>query len=42
YDETYYLNQNPDVKAAVASGQYRSGFDHFAVTGRAEGRVGIA
>ncbi|TFW04998.1 DUF4214 domain-containing protein, partial [Oxalobacteraceae bacterium OM1] len=42
YNEGYYLNQNPDVKALVQSGQYASGLAHYLATGRAEGRLAIA
>jgi len=38
FDEQAYLDANPDVAAAVAAGQWPSGFQHFEATGRAEGR----
>jgi len=38
FDEEIYLRLNPDVRQAVASGQFRSGLDHFERYGRAEGR----
>lgn len=38
YDETYYLNQNPDVAAAVDSGEFVYGFEHFVKFGLGEGR----
>jgi len=42
FDETLYLAQNADVAAAVASGQFASGAQHFALYGAAEGRNGNA
>lgn len=38
FDEGAYLRANPDVAAAVADGQFPSGYDHFVVFGRKEGR----
>lgn len=38
FDEKYYLSQNPDVAAAVARGDYKSGMDHFNQAGHLEGR----
>ncbi|KAF3888298.1 MULTISPECIES: L-type lectin family protein [Nostocales] len=38
YDDQYYLSNNPDVAAAVANGQFSSGFQHFQQFGRFEGR----
>ncbi len=38
FDESAYLDANPDVAAAVAAGQWASGFDHYEATGQAEGR----
>lgn len=38
--ETTYLAANPDVAAAVKAGQWRSGYDHYRLFGRAEGRPG--
>jgi len=29
FDESFYLDQNPDVHELVKDGKYRSGFDHF-------------
>jgi O-antigen biosynthesis protein len=29
FDETYYLDRNPDIAELVRSGAYHSGFDHF-------------
>jgi hypothetical protein len=37
FNEFFYLNQHPDVAAAVERGEYRSGLDHFLVEGRAKG-----
>lgn len=38
YDDTYYLNLYPDVKAAVNNGLIASGYDHFINFGQDEGR----
>ncbi|NLY27508.1 MAG: S8 family serine peptidase [Alcaligenaceae bacterium] len=38
FDEAWYLNQNPDVAAAVAAGQLGSGQQHYAQWGAAEAR----
>ncbi len=38
FDESFYLNQNSDVAAAVARGEFRSGLDHFLRFGASEGR----
>ncbi|MEM6437914.1 MAG: hypothetical protein AAF773_29265, partial [Cyanobacteria bacterium P01_D01_bin.115] len=38
YDESFYLSQNPDVAAAVASGAFTSGYQHFVIFGINEGR----
>lgn len=38
FDETFYLANNPDVQAAVSSGEIASGFQHFINNGRFEGR----
>jgi hypothetical protein len=37
FDETHYLAENPDVAAAVHTGYFVSGFDHFAQFGVLEG-----
>jgi hypothetical protein len=37
-DETYYLSQYPDVRAAVAEGVFSSGADHYQI-GYCEGRL---
>ncbi|MCX6973420.1 MAG: hypothetical protein NTZ94_03800 [Verrucomicrobia bacterium] len=39
YDETYYLNSNPDVQDAVRRGEITSGSDHYFITGYFEGRT---
>lgn len=39
FDEAYYLNQNPDVLAAVQSGALSSGFQHFSANGLLERRA---
>lgn len=41
FDEKAYLERNPDVQRAVATGQFKSGFDHFMKFGRFEGRHGV-
>ena len=38
FDESYYLEANPDVRAAVADKIFRSGYEHYMRHGRAEGR----
>lgn len=38
FDEIYYLNQNQDIKEAVANGIFASGFEHFINFGKFEGR----
>jgi 2',3'-cyclic-nucleotide 2'-phosphodiesterase (5'-nucleotidase family)/DNA-binding beta-propeller fold protein YncE len=40
FDNGYYLNQNPDVAAAVINGDFATGFDHFVQAGWLEGRDG--
>jgi hypothetical protein len=39
FDEAYYQYQNPDVAAAVASGQFPSGYAHYQQYGQNEGRA---
>ncbi|MEL6763343.1 MAG: Ig-like domain-containing protein, partial [Cyanobacteria bacterium J06607_6] len=39
FDERFYLDQNPDVLAAVSSGQLSSGYAHFVSAGISEGRA---
>lgn len=38
FDEAFYLGSNPDVAAAVARGQFRSGLHHWNEFGAREGR----
>ena len=38
FDETYYLENNPDVLQAVANGEYGSGLQHFEDAGQFENR----
>ncbi|MCT7951245.1 hypothetical protein NG798_15705 [Ancylothrix sp. C2] len=38
FNETYYLAANPDVAAAVRSGNFLSGFDHYILNGQLEAR----
>lgn len=38
FDQQFYLNQNPDVAAAVAAGSFDTAFDHFVKRGQFEGR----
>jgi SAM-dependent methyltransferase len=42
FDEAAYLDANPDVAAAIASGQITNGADHYESFGRAEGRALVA
>ena len=42
FDEETYLACNPDVRQAVAAGQFSSGFDHFMKFGRRENRHGVS
>lgn len=39
FDDPYYLVMNPDVKAAVVSGRYASGWEHYDRYGRTERRA---
>lgn len=39
FNEAYYLQQNPDVAAAVSAGVFASGQAHWDLYGRAEGRA---
>nr|WP_290226528.1 hypothetical protein [Trichocoleus desertorum] len=41
FDETYYLEANPDVAQAIASGAFTSGLDHFTQFGRLEKRESV-
>mgnify|MGYP001810718658 CR=1 FL=1 len=36
FNETYYLAENPDVAAAVSSGAFTSGLQHFNLFGQSE------
>ncbi|MEM7701099.1 MAG: glycosyltransferase family 2 protein [Pseudomonadota bacterium] len=38
FDETDYLARNPDVAQAVERGEFRSGYDHYALHGHLEDR----
>ncbi|MDB9527894.1 FG-GAP-like repeat-containing protein [Oscillatoria sp. CS-180] len=38
FDETYYLSQHGDIAIAVEQGVFSSGFEHFVLSGVAEGR----
>lgn len=38
FDEAVYLNKNPDVAQAVNEGDFRSGYEHYLLHGRDEGR----
>ncbi|MFM7448649.1 MAG: DUF4347 domain-containing protein [Leptolyngbyaceae cyanobacterium] len=38
FQEAFYLNQNPDVKAAVQSKSFASGYQHYLQFGAREGR----
>lgn len=40
--EREYLEMNPDIRAEVKAGRYRSGREHFELRGLAEGRLGVA
>jgi hypothetical protein len=39
FDETAYLNANPDVKAAIAKGDFTNAYEHYTRYGQAEGRT---
>lgn len=39
FDEAYYLNNNPDVAAAVNSGSWPTGYAHYLAWGKIEGRL---
>jgi len=40
FDETFYLDANPDVAEAVRRGEWPSGFVHYCVIGKKTGRLG--
>lgn len=42
FDENTYLSKNPDVKAAVEAGGFKSGLEHFQKHGLAEGRASVS
>ena len=42
FNEFFYLRAHPDVAAAVRSGQYASGLDHYTRAGRAAGYQAFA
>lgn len=42
FDENFYLNSYPDVKAAVNAKTISSGFAHFQQYGLAEGRISVS
>jgi len=39
FDEAFYLEANPDVRAAVEDKIFRSGYEHYVRHGKAEGRL---
>lgn len=39
FDESFYLTQNPDVKSAVDSGAFASGYHHWVLFGQFENRT---
>lgn len=39
FDEAFYLEKNPDVRAAVYAGVFATGRDHFLAAGSREGRA---
>ncbi|MGZ8144527.1 MAG: rhamnan synthesis F family protein, partial [Methylosarcina sp.] len=39
FDETVYLEANPDVGHSIAQGAFPSGFIHYCLFGQAEGRI---
>ena len=42
FDESFYLENNPDVAVAVDAGVFATGLDHFQQYGLAEGRVSVS
>lgn len=40
FDETQYLQLNEDVRVAVSNGGFASGYQHYVLCGRLEGRLG--
>ncbi len=41
FDESFYLENNPDVANAVRNGALSSGFDHYNTFGKNEGRLAV-
>ena len=39
FDENFYLAKNPDVAHSVQQGKWQSGFSHYCVRGKKDGRV---
>lgn len=39
FNESDYLAANPDVMDAVKEGQFQSGYEHFEMYGKSEGRA---
>ena len=39
FNETEYLEANPDVSAAVKEGKFQSGREHYSLHGQKEGRM---
>jgi|ERR1700688_1475507 len=42
WNEELYLKINPDVAAAIARGEFRSGREHYQLAGRFEHRQGVS
>jgi hypothetical protein len=40
FDEAQYLQMNQDVKNAISTGAFTSGYQHYVLFGRLEGRLG--
>mgnify|MGYP001026320851 FL=1 len=40
FDEAQYLHMNQDVKNAISTGAFTSGYQHYVLFGRLEGRLG--
>ena len=40
FDEGQYLRLNDDVRVAVSQGAFSSGYQHYLLCGRLEGRLG--
>jgi hypothetical protein len=39
FDQTAYLNAHPDVKEAIARGEFKNAYEHYTQFGKAEGRT---